>query len=348
MPAKMEDVARLAGVSTATVSRALNTPELVSHETRSRVLAAIEELDYRLNLAARSLRTNQTRTIAIVIPTISEPVINQVVEAVEDAAITADYTLLMCSTRGDAQREQAYIEQITQQTAVDGILYISPRSAPEHVLELAQSEIPLVVCNYRAEGLGAPSILFDHVSSIAQATRHLLDLGHRRIALLNLAAPFYYPARMRREGFEQAFAGAGLALDPSLIIQLEQPTYNTDEWRTAIETLLDRPDRPTAIVAFNDAVAFEVYAVCRAWGLRIPEDLSVTGCDDTLSARYVNPPLTTVRIPASRQGHLAMDYLLARMNGTGPSNPPLTLLDVELVVRESCAQPAPGSHTLEE
>ena len=93
MPAKMEDVARLAGVSTATVSRALNTPELVSHETRSRVLAAIEELDYRLNLAARSLRTNQTRTIAIVIPTISEPVINQVVEAVEDAAITADYML---------------------------------------------------------------------------------------------------------------------------------------------------------------------------------------------------------------------------------------------------------------
>ena len=107
-----------------------------------------------LSRSAPHRNSSRTRLDAIVIPTISEPVINQVVEAVEDAAITADYTLLMCSTRGDAQREQAYIEQITQQTAVDGILYISPRSAPEHVLKLAQSEIPLVVCNYRAEGLG--------------------------------------------------------------------------------------------------------------------------------------------------------------------------------------------------
>lgn len=340
MPAKMEDVARLAGVSTATVSRVLNNPEVVSRHTRTRVMAAIEELDYKLNLAARSLRTNQTRTIAIVIPTISEPVINQVVEAVEDAAITADYTLLMCSTRGDARREQAYIELITQQTAVDGVLYISPRSAPEHVLKLARSGIPLVVCNYRAEGLSAPSILFDHISSIFQTTRHLLDLGHRRIALLNLAAAYYYPARMRREGFEKAFAAAGLVPDPSLIVQLEQPTYETDEWRAVIEDLLNRPKRPTAIVAFNDAVALEVYAVCRARGLRIPEDLSVTGCDDTLSARYVNPPLTTVRIPATRQGQLAMEYLLARMAGAHPPVPPLTLLDVELIVRESCARPA--------
>lgn len=126
------------GVSTATVSRVLNNPELVSDDTRQRVADAIRQLDYRVNLAARSLRTNQTRTIAVVLPTIADPVINRMVEAVEDVAITAGYTLLLCSTRGDAAREQTYIELLTQQTVADGVLYISPRATPENVLALDQ------------------------------------------------------------------------------------------------------------------------------------------------------------------------------------------------------------------
>ncbi|MCD4686348.1 MAG: LacI family transcriptional regulator [Anaerolineae bacterium] len=152
MSVKMEDVAQLAGVSTATVSRVLNNPELVSADTRERVEQAINQLDYRVNLAARNLRTNQTRTIAIVIPTISEPVINQVVEAVEDAAINAQYSLLMCSTRGDVKREQAYIRLLTQQTLVDGILYVSPRAAPDDVRRLLEGNAPVVLCNYSVEG----------------------------------------------------------------------------------------------------------------------------------------------------------------------------------------------------
>jgi LacI family repressor for deo operon, udp, cdd, tsx, nupC, and nupG len=340
MPARMEDVARLAGVSTATVSRALNSPELVSEDTQQRVMNAIRELDYRVNLAARSLRTNQTRTIAVVIPTISEPVINQIVEAIEDAAITANYTLLLCSTRGDANREQVYIKLLTQQTAIDGVLYVSPRSAPEHVRELAQGDAPLVLCNYIIDDMDVPGILIDHVSSIHQTTRHLLGLDHRRIALLNLDAPHYQPARMRRQGFEKAFAEAGLTPDPSLSVEIHQPTYNTGEWRERINVLLDRLDRPTAIVAFNDEVALQVYAVCRARGLRIPDDLSVTGCDNIPSAQYVDPPLTTVQVPAHAQGQLAMQHLLHIMTGNDRDIPKTTLLDVDLIIRESCAPPA--------
>jgi LacI family transcriptional regulator len=144
---------------------------------------------------------------------------------------------------------------------------------------------------------------------------------------------------MRRQGFEKAFAEVGLTPEPSLIVEIHQPTYDNDDWRDAIIRLLDRPDPPTAIVAFNDEVALQVYAVCRARGLNIPGDLSVTGCDDTLSSQYVDPPLTTVYIPAYKQGQLAMDYLLKRMAQKRPRIPEQTLLDVELVVRASCAPP---------
>ncbi|NLE52517.1 MAG: LacI family transcriptional regulator [Chloroflexi bacterium] len=337
MPAKMEDVARLAGVSTATVSRVLNNPELVSEATRQRVNAAIRQLDYRLNLAARSLRTSQTRTIAVVLPTIADPVINRMVEAIEDVAITAGYTLLLCSTRGDASREQAYIEFLTQQAYADGVLYISPRATPEQVMALARDEMPLVLCNYMVDVESVPCLLLDHVSSMYQTTAHLLSLGHCRIALLNLSAPHYYPARMRYEGFVRAYEDAEVPLDPSLCYEIDQPTYATPHWHAVIDDLLARPDRPTAIVAFNDEVALEVYAVCRQRGLRIPDDLAVTGCDDILSARHVAPPLTTVRVPAREQGERAMRALLKRLARPRGRIPHVTLLPVELVVRGSTA-----------
>jgi DNA-binding LacI/PurR family transcriptional regulator len=336
----MEDVARLAGVSTATVSRALNSPDLVSGATRQRVADAIRALDYKVNLAARHLRTHQTRTIAIVIPTISEPVIHDVVEAVEDMAIQENYSLLMSSTRGDRAREEAYIRLLAEQTVADGVLYVSPRAAPEQVRKLAQGTMPVVLCNYRLDGV--PTIMVDHVSSICQTTGHLLALGHRRIALLNLSTPYYHPARMRRAGFEKAFAEWGLAPDPSLIVELDLPTYAHDDWLGVTADLLDRKPPPTAIVAFNDKVALQVYAICRQRGLRIPDDLSVTGCDDILSAQHVEPPLTTVRIPARDLGQRAMACLLRRIGGETPDMPCATLLDVELIVRDSCD--APGRH----
>lgn len=339
MSAKMEDVARRAGVSTATVSRVLNSPDLVSQKTRERVLAAMRDLDYRLNLAARNLRTNQTRTIAVVIPTISEPVINRVIEAVEDVAIEENYMLLLCSTRGQPQREEVYSQLITQQTLVDGVLYISPRAAPGQVRRLAQSNVPLVLCNYDLADENTPTIQINHISSFRQCTAHLLELGHKRIALLNLAARYYQPARMRHEGFTQAFEAFGHEPDPSLIIEIDELTFETDKWRPAIEHLLNLDHPPTAIVAFNDKVALEVYAACRQRGLRIPADLSVTGCDDIPSAQHVEPPLTTVRLPANEQGQCAMRTLLDLLRGTNNPVPPRIWLDVELIVRESCASP---------
>jgi len=342
MPAKMEDVARLAGVSTATVSRVLNNPELVSAATRQRVNEAIRQLDYRLNIAARSLRTSQTRTIAVVLPTIADPVINRMVEAIEDVAIGAGYTLLLCSTRGDASREQAYVEFLTLQTFADGVLYISPRAAPEAVMALARDEVPLVLCNYLVDQEDVPCVLVDHVSSIYQTTAHLLARGHRRIALLNLAAPHYHPARMRYDGFVRAHQDAGVAPDLSLCYEIDQPTYATPDWYDVIDALLARDDRPDAVVAFNDEVALEVYAVCRARGLRIPDDLAVTGCDDILSARHVEPPLTTVRVPAHEQGERAMRALLKRLAHPKSRIPHRTLLPVELVVRGSTAPVGQG------
>ena len=292
---------------------------------------------YKLNVSARRLRTSQTRTIAVMIPSLAEPVINHIVEAIEDAAITAGYTLLLCSTRGDSEREQAYIDLITQQQSVDGVLYVSPRSAPEQVQRLVDGSAPVVLCNYRLDG--TPSIMIDHASSIYQTTRHLLELGHTRVALLNLAAPHYQPALMRRAGFERAFDEAQLTPDPALIVEIDNPTYDSADWRAAIQTVLARPGPPTAIVAFNDVVALQVYAVCHARGLRIPRDLSVTGCDDILTAQYVAPPLTSVRIPARELGRFAMYHLLKLMAGESDMVPLNTWLDIDLIVRKSCAPP---------
>ncbi len=339
MSAKMQDVARHAGVSTATVSRVLNNPDLVSQATRERVMAAMRDLDYRLNLAARSLRTNQTHTIAVVIPTIAEPVINEVIEAVEDVAIKENYTLLLCSTRGDPRREKTYSQLIMQQAMVDGVLYISPRASPDQVRTLAQGSAPLVLCNYALDDPTIPAIQIDHASSIRQCTSYLLSLGHRRIALLNLAARYYQPARMRHMGFEQAFLEYGLSPDPALMIEIDQLIYANNRWHAAIDRLLSLPEPPTAIVAFNDTVALLVYAACRQRGLRIPDDLSVTGCDDISSAQYVEPPLTTVRVPAYEQGERAMNTLLSLLRGEPLPVAPLITLDVELIIRESCAPP---------
>ncbi len=339
MPVTIEDVAKLAEVSTATVSRVLNNHDLVSDEARQRVLDAIRKLDYKVNLSARRLRTNQTGTIAVVIPTIADPVINQMIEAIEDAAIAEDYTLLMCSTRGDTQREEVYTRLLTQQTMVDGVLYISPRAAPEAVYKLAQGDVPFVLCNYRLDRTKTPCILFDHVSSAYQTTHYLLSLGHRRIALLNLDAPYYYPARMRQEGFEKAFAEFQLTPDPLLIKEIHRPMHLNFDWRDAIHALLDLDVPPTAIVAFNDEVALQIYAVCRERGLRIPGDISVTGCDDILSSRHVDPPLTTVHIPAHDEGRLAMEFLLKQIRHEHLAYGATLLLDVKLVVRGSCAAP---------
>jgi len=333
----MHDVARLAEVSTATVSRVINTPERVNEDTRRRVMDSIKQLDYKINVAARQLRTNQTRLIAVVIPTIAEPIINQAIEAIEDAAIEQGYTLLLCSTRGDVEREKTYIDLLVQQMAVDGVLYISPRAAPEEVRRLTQGPAPLVLGNYTIDDPQIPSVWLDHVSSIYQTTRYLIELGHPRIALLNLGAPYYQPARMRRRGYEQALIEAGLSLDLAQNIELHQPTYNTHEWRAVIEQVLSQPEPPSAIVAFNDEVALEVYAVCRAHGVRIPQDLSVTGCDDTLPARYVDPPLTTVHVPAYELGRQAMKLLIRRLKGK--SGQAISRLGVELIIRESCAPP---------
>jgi LacI family transcriptional regulator len=335
----MLDVAHRAGVSTATVSRVLNNPDQVNEDTRRRVMEAMQELDYKLNVAARRLRTNETRLIAVVIPSIAEPVINRIVEAIEDAAIERGYTLLLCSTRGDPNREQGYIDLLTQHMAVDGILYVSPRAAPEDVRRLALGSAPLLLCNYTIDDPLAPSVWIDHVSSIYQTTRYLISLGHTRIALLNLDAPHYQPAVMRRRGFERALIEAGIPLDETQVIEIHQSSYDTDEWREVIDYVLAQPDRPTAVVAFNDEVALEVYAACRACGLHIPADLSVTGCDDTLLARYAEPPLTSVCIPAYDLGRQAMKYLMLCIDGEDLPTAPIPRLAVELVIRESCAPP---------
>ncbi|NDJ77046.1 MAG: LacI family transcriptional regulator [Chloroflexi bacterium] len=337
MASTIEDVAQVAQVSTATVSRVLNQPHLVSIQTRRRVLDAMQLLDYKVNLAGRHLRTNRTRTAALLLPGLGSSVISRLVEGVEDAALAAKYALIMFSTRHDADREAAYIDLITRHRLVDGVLCVSPCSSLENMHCLENDGIPLVMCNGKLDGVA--SVLVNYSDLTYQATEYLLAWGHQRILLLNWTVPsgevpvtLHTITHMRQGGFRQALA-ATQAVPQTLVVD------DNTEWQAHLAHMLRSTDRPTAIIACCDKLALAVYAVCRGVGLRIPHDLSVIGCDDILVAQYVDPPLTTIRVPAYKQGRLAMESLLQAMMGDAPEEPAVHLLKGELVLRDSCAPP---------
>ncbi len=331
--ATIQDVARRARVSTATVSRVLSTPERVAEATRARVMAAVSDLGYAPNVAAKSLRTLRTGKILVTVPDISNPFFAKVIRGVEEAAQAAGYSVLLGDTRNEAEREELYGRMLRRKEA-DGLIFLGHR-LPDSVAGLVDDlgpRAPVVNgCEYSPQ-LRVSSAHIDNEAAAAEAMAHLYGLGHLRVGVITgpLASPL---SRDRLAGVRAAAAAAGRLDD----LQVATGDFSIESGLAQALTLLAAAAPPSAIFCFSDEMAMGALEAVRRQGLTCPADVSVVGFDDIRFAAHLDPPLTTVSQPMDRIGHETVRLLLAVLSGEAETVRSVTLPHA-LAVRASTAR----------
>lgn len=302
-PTTLRDIARLVGVSVATVSSALNESGRVSEQTRARVLQAAEALNYVPNLAARSLHRARTNVIGVMLGHPS-PASFEIVTGINVRGREQGRQMLIATTEIDPDDEQRRIRDLASGLA-DGIVLIAPISSPERLRPLANLDIPVVLANYRRHGSGLPVVYGENVRAAREITEHLVALGHERIAFVTGTSGSGQSAE-RERGFRLALAGAGLSLDERFVIPGDFSAQSGE--RAAEVVLAYGADGPTAVFGANDQIAAGLIDGFTARGLRVPDDYSVVGFDGAPMQRVV-PELTTIAHPFRGIGHAAADLL---------------------------------------
>ncbi len=325
------DVARRAGVSPVTVSRVMNGAPNVNPATRAKVEQAIAELGYLPSTVARSLRSKRTRSLALLLPDITNTFWTTVARGVEDTAQTLGYTVFVCNTDEDCRKQQRYLELAVSQR-VDGVL-IAPCQRDAAALRLLRERaVPTVMIDRRIDGWNVDTVLGDSVGGARALVQHLIALGHRRIAVIS-GPVTTSTAKDRVTGYCQALAEAGLPADESLI---RRGTFRACAGEELTRSLLVESPGLTAIFAANNAIALGVIDALTAAGQRIPQDIAVVAFDDFVDASHLFPFLTVAVQPAYEMGCEAARLLLERLAGTGPAQPQHVVLPCRLVVRHSC------------
>jgi LacI family transcriptional regulator len=334
--ATIRDVATRAGVSTATVSRVLAGIGNSKAETAAAVMEAVQELGYRPSGVARSLRMRRTRTLGLIVTDIQNPFFPELVQAADDAARSIGYSILLGSAAYDEHRAMHYLDLMVDRR-VDGMIIASSQLSQASWRWLLDSPVPVVVANAEPAGLPVTVITADNAGGMEAATQHLTGLGHRKIAFIGAPAN-YTPAAVRVEGFMRGCAAAGLDPDDTPILDGDGAF---DGGEAAAQRLLAVCPDVTAIACYNDLTAIGALRALRAAGRRVPEDVSVIGCDDIAAASWVSPTLTTVAQQKAEMGRLAIDRLAAALDDPEHAQPPETIrLAMQLVERESTG-PAP-------
>jgi LacI family transcriptional regulator len=326
----MEDVARAAGVSVATVSKVVNGRYGVSQTTIDRVSAVVEEMGYATSLGARSLRSHRTNVIGVLVAEF-EPFSTELLKGVAEAIAATDYDLLAFAggrhgdTVGWERRSLARLGG----SLIDGAIIVTPTVGE------ARGGIPVVAVDPHTGRSDVPTVDADNAAGAVMATQHLLGLGHRRIALLGGRADLE-SARLREEGFRKAMAAAGVDIDEGLV---RVGGYRPETAEGPARELLCRADRPTAIFAANDLSAIRTMEVALELGLRVPEDLSVIGFDNIPESALAHPPLTTIHQPLHEIGAAALNILVGLLEGREPESTHVQL-PTSMVERASCSPPA--------
>jgi len=309
--AKIKDIAQRAGVSPATVSRALSDSGLVAEPTLSRIREAAQSLDYRPNVRARNLRTQKSMAVLLVVRDVSNPFYLEIFKGVEATAREAGYSVLMGNTENHPDRELEYFDMLRDGHA-DGMILMNGKLPASHVRDAEKlARLPIVVALEIIENCALPHVQIDNVAAAYEAVRHLLSLGHTRIAHICGPIPEVMSVR-RREGYRKAMAEAGLPVPEGY-----EPIgdYTIPSGAVLCRQLFSRSDKPTALFVGNDEMAFGAINELRRLGLDVPRDVSVVGFDDLFLSECFFPPLTTVSQPRADIGKQAMKQLLRVMNG---------------------------------
>ena len=330
--ATMKDVARLAGVSTSTVSHVVNNTRFVSDEIRERILKAVAELNYAPSALARSLKMNQTRTFGMVMTTSNNPFYAELVSEVERICYENGYSLLLCNTEGNEVRLQNALDMMLQKR-VDGLLLLC--SEFNHLSDLVLDKYPsvsLVVMDWGPSHKNADRIQDNSYLGGYLATQYLIKQGHQTIGCIT--GPLdKLPSQTRLQGYLEAMKDAGLSVDDRWIVTGD---FEFSGGLQAMKELLRVSPRPTAVFTGNDAAAFGAYQAVYQAGLQIPQDISMVGYDDIELARFMTPPLTTVHQPLERLCQQAIQALLQRIQHENSESRTITL-EPELVIRDSVA-----------
>ncbi len=330
--ATMKDVAERAGVSTATVSRALMNPEKVSVATRQKVEQAVIDVGYSPHALARNARRSESRTILVIVPDICDPFFSEIIRGIEVTAAQENYLVLIGDCAHQNQQETSFLNlMLTRQ--IDGMVLLGSQVPFDTGIEEQRNLPPMVMANEFAPELELPTVHIDNLTAAFEAVNHLHQLGHRRIACI--AGPEEMPlCHYRLQGYIQALRRNGLPVEPEYIVRGD---FTFEAGARALKQLMALPQPPDALFCHSDIMALGAMSQAKSSGLHVPQDLSLVGFDDIELARYSDPQLTTVAQPRFNIGREAMLLLLEQLQGKVVSNGS-RLLDFELKIRGSSAR----------
>ncbi len=332
IPVRIKDVARAAGVSTATVSHVINKTKYVSDDTRERVLRAIEQCNYYPNAHARSLASGRSHIVGLLVSDIANPFFPELVKSVEAACFERGYNVILINTNYDAERAADYVRRLIE-LKVAGVALMTSELDPALIGDLAQRRVPVVFHNLGMAGAYMSNILVDYAVGIEAAVHHLISLGHRQIA--HVAGPNHFrSAIVRREAFLASMARHAPDVRPAIY----DGDFKFDSGRRAASEILAAGKLPTAVVVSNDLMALGVMQEFRAARLSIPRDISIVGFDDIAFAALAEPSLTTVCSPRIEIGRRAIEALMLTIER--PEQPGIEIrIPTYLITRNSTAPP---------
>ncbi|MBM7693494.1 alanine racemase [Peribacillus deserti] len=325
--ANIQQVASLAGVSVATVSRVVNGQLTVSPKTRIKVEQAIKKLNYEPSMLGRNLRTSESRILLVLIPTISNPFYLEIIRGIEDIAISQDYNILLCQTDSNPERENTYFNLVRKKMA-DGIISMDPAVNIETLVSLSENHA-IIQCSEYTIDSGIPFVTIDNEGASFRAVKHLIKLGHNKIALINTDEKYLY-ARQRQMGYQKALEEHGISINQDYIFHTKQ--IGLEYGQQAMKKILNLEKRPTAVFAVSDLLAIGALKEINSLGLKVPNDIALVGFDQIDFSNMTNPTLTTIAQPMYKMGTLAAKMLINKIKGEKVES---IILDHELVIRES-------------
>lgn len=342
MATSIKDIAKKAGVSHSTVSRALHKSSLISPETAERIRQVAQEMGYQPSAAARSLKTNTTRVLGVIVSNIADPFFSEILFGIEDYAQERAYSLFIASSQHDPQRERSIVQTMMEQRT-DGVIICSSSISAEQGRQLLDYGFPVVVINNQAADSFNYSIYHDDIDGSRQITRHLIDLGHRRIAYMGNARSGRTNDD-RLAGFQSAMVEAGLTVPAEYLFTA--PGGEPRNGFEAMQRFLGLSPHPTAVFCFNDLLAMGALNACSLAGAAVPQQISIAGFDNISYSAYTIPSLTTFDQPKRSIGREAARLLLDLLSSTErsfPHTPNVKILKGTLLARNSTAKPPANS-----